>query len=175
MLISDNYRALNRQLHESNPHYGTTAKRYVEPVEQFAAAIKADTILDYGCGKGLLQQGLVRKIEQYDPCIPGKENPPAPADLVVSIDVMEHIEPDCLEGVLDDIQRLSRKAVFLTVATRNAAKTLADGRNAHLIVQPLVWWLPKLTQRWEMVLVQANEAEFLFVGSTKAEPVVLAA
>ena len=49
------------------------------------------------------------------------------------IELMEHIEPECLEEVLDNLQWLSLKAVFLVIATRPAKKMLADGRNAHLI------------------------------------------
>lgn len=166
-LITEDYRALNKQLHESNEHYGTTAKRYVQDVDSLIDAMKAETVLDYGCGKGLLQRGLVKKIEQYDPCIPGKDEPPAPADLVCCIDVLEHIEPDCLDEVLNDIQRLAQKCVFLTVATRPAAKNLPDGRNAHILLRPMDWWLAKLMARWNVIMVQGNAHEFLFVGETK--------
>jgi hypothetical protein len=55
--------------------------------------------------------------------------------MVACIDVLEHIEPKLLENVLDDLQRVTREIGFFTVSTVLAEKTLADGRNAHLIVE----------------------------------------
>jgi hypothetical protein len=39
-------------------------------------------------------------------------------------------------------------------------KTLADGRNAHLIQEPPEWWLPKIMARWDLRLFQAVTGEF---------------
>lgn len=150
-LISPEYRELNRQLHEDRDDYGRSGENYAEMVLQIATAIKAETILDYGCGKQTLANKLPHApIIGYDPCIQGLDEPPAPADMVVCTDVMEHIEPDLLDNVLDDLQRLTKKVLFVTVATRPAKKTLADGRNAHLIVEPYDWWLPKFISRFRL-------------------------
>jgi 2-polyprenyl-3-methyl-5-hydroxy-6-metoxy-1,4-benzoquinol methylase len=65
---------------------------------------------------------------------------PEPHDIVACTDVLEHIEPDCLDDVLKDIRRCTKKVAFLLIATRPAIKVLADGRNAHLIQQPYTWW-----------------------------------
>lgn len=177
MLITPEYRDLNRQLHETRPDYGTTAPKYVDHVAQIATMMGAVSILDYGCGKGLLAESMRNQypVLEFDPCIDGKDAPPAPADLVVSVDVMEHIEPDCLDAVLDDIARLAKRAVYLTVATRPAVKTLADGRNAHLIVEPIDWWLPKLLARWSPRLITASEGEFVFFAVAKEQAVAEAA
>lgn len=43
--------------------------------------------------------------------------------------VLEHIEPECLEQVLDHLQRLTRKIALLNIVTRPANKVLADGHN----------------------------------------------
>lgn len=84
--------------------------------------------------------------------------------MVVCTDVLEHIEPEYLEAVLDDIQRLSKKAAVVVVATREAMKSLPDGRNTHLIVEPYTWWLPKLTDRFNMVSFnKTGDEEFLVV------------
>ena len=178
MLITPEYRKLNADLHEANPAYGTTAKKYVRQVYDLAQSMNAETVLDYGAGKGLLREGIanIRKglpgdmVAEYDPCIPEKNVRPAPADLVVSIDVMEHIEPDCLDDVLQDICRLANKAVFLTIATRPAVKTLADGRNAHLIVESVDWWLPRLMRFFSPRLLHVGEGEIVFLGLPKAVP-----
>jgi hypothetical protein len=83
-------------------------------------------------------------VRNYDPGIPADSALPAPADLVVCTDVLEHIEPEHLDAVLAHIFRLAQRAVFLQIALFPAKKTLPDGRNAHLIVQPANWWLDKI-------------------------------
>ena len=168
-LISEDYRSLNRRLHEDRADYGTTARHYAEQVKHLAEAMGAVSILDYGCGKGCLKAALPDEpIHEYDPAIPGKDHEPSPAHLLVSIDVLEHVEPACLDQVLDHMQRLAYRGVFLTVATRPAKKTLADGRNAHLIVESIDWWLPKLTARWLPRLLHASSHEFMLFGVNKA-------
>ena len=123
--------------------------------------IGAKTVLDYGCGKGGLGLALSHLLMTgYDPAVAGHEGTPEPADLVICTDVLEHIEPECLEEVLDDLRRCALKGVFLTIATRPAKKFLADGRNAHLIQEPMTWWLPKIWSRWDLRLVQATPEEF---------------
>lgn len=172
MLITETYRALNHQLHDARPDYGTTAPKYADQVTEIAVAMGAQNILDYGCGKGLLAQAL-SSMEQapnicfyeYDPAIPGKDVSPDPAELVCCIDVLEHIEPDCLTEVLEDLRRLTTRAAFLTVATRPAKKWLADGRNAHLIVKSVDWWMPQLIALWSPRFLQVvNGGEFTFLG-----------
>jgi 2-polyprenyl-3-methyl-5-hydroxy-6-metoxy-1,4-benzoquinol methylase len=167
MLISDEYRELNKELHETNEAYGTSGHKHAEAVVGLANAMQTADILDYGCGKGTLNSAIGIRLKEYDPAIPGKDDPPEPADIVVCGDVLEHIEPDCLDDVLDDLESLARRAVFLCVATRPAMKTLADGRNAHLIVEPKEWWLPKLMDRWDMMNFQDMGGEFIFVGMDK--------
>ncbi|NIV37196.1 MAG: hypothetical protein GWN58_49560, partial [Anaerolineae bacterium] len=137
MLITDAYRELNTRLHESNPNYGTSGHKWAKHIGSLAGALETNEILDYGCGKQTLANALPQfTVHGYDPAIEGLDEPPEPHDLVVCGDVLEHIEPECLDDVLDDLKRVTRGTLFLVVATRPASKTLADGRNAHLIVEP---------------------------------------
>jgi len=161
-LITEEYRQLNRQLHADREDYGTTAPRYAQQVADVASAIAARSILDYGCGKGLLRQGLSHlMVAEYDPAIEGKETAPYPADLVACIDVLEHIEPDCLDDVLDDLLRMTISATFVTIATTPAKKVLADGRNAHLIIEHPRWWLQKIFERWDLNMYQITPGGFM--------------
>lgn len=167
MLITEEYRKLNGQLHEAG-NYGISGHKWAEDVRQLANICAARTILDYGAGQMTLARSLPDKtVLSYDPAIPDISEAPDPADLVVCGDVLEHIEPDCLEEVLDDLQRLTLRAVFLVVATRPAKKILADGRNAHLIQQPYSWWLPKIMQRWDMQSFANYGGEFVVMGAKK--------
>lgn len=170
--ISEAYREQNRQLHETNASYGAgeATSHWFPMVAHFAQVIGAASILDYGCGKGKMRRELSSfMIIPYDPCVPEFSDEPDAHDLVVCLDVLEHVEPELLDSVLDDIQRLAQKAVFLTVHMGAAIKTLPDGRNAHLIQQPISWWLPKLMQRWDLTAVRKPESfEFLFTGRPHA-------
>lgn len=130
-------------------------------------------LLDYGCGSNLyLAKNLKvnRKVtyQAYDPGVPRFSKPPLPAQMVACIDVLEHVEPERLDAVLDDLCRLAEGMVFLTVTTVAAKKFLSDGRNAHLTQQPMSWWLPKLWTRWEIQTVQAiSEVSFFVIGLAK--------
>lgn len=170
MLISNDYLTLNKELHARNPNYGISGSRHAEKIKDIADSITANSILDYGCGKGTLKNEIGNdfwEIIEYDPAIEGKEENNTQQDLVVCTDVLEHIEPGLLDAVLDDIRRCSLKACFLTVSTVEALKTLADGRNAHLIVEPSAWWLSKLLERFELVSFQRAGNAFLFEGEPK--------
>lgn len=160
-LISQGYRELNKKLHEDRLDYGTSGKKYAEDV--LGLVLDGDSILDYGCGKQTLAEALPMAITGYDPCIPGLEKTPEPHDLVVCTDVMEHIEPDLLDNVLDDLQRVTKKTLYCLVATRPAVKTLADGRNAHLIVEPMEWWLPKFKARFKVVSTSEGKGAFTVI------------
>ncbi len=149
MLISEDYKRLNRQLHEARLDYGARGYASAEAVERAMQMHGCASMLDYGCGKGALMNAVAMlnpdiEVAGYDPAIDGLEADPQPADLVACLDVLEHIEPDCLDAVLRHIASKMRKAGYLTISLQLAEKTLADGRNAHLIVESPEWWLAKL-------------------------------
>lgn len=143
MLISDSYRALNKELHDRKVNYGTSGRNYVSVVQGLIDVHGRD-ILDYGCGARTLQTALGFDIRNYDPALPEFSERPEPADIVACTDVLEHIEPECLDEVLTDLRRCTKKVAFMTIATGPAKKFLADGRNAHLIQADAPWWLQKL-------------------------------
>lgn len=149
-LISEEYRSLNTDLH-SNPAYGVSSVRHVGMVCSIAQKFETQDILDYGCGKSMLARNIPFNIQEYDPAIKEHAEEPKPADIVVCTDVLEHIEPELLDNVLKHLKKLTKKAGFFTVATRPAKKILADGRNAHLIVQPAAWWEEKLKKLFNIV------------------------
>lgn len=145
-VISQNYAALNKQLHEENWHYGGHGDRYVSIIKKMVDSPAIKSVLDYGCGKGALAAALDFPIWEYDPCVPGKEAPPRPADLVICTDVLEHIEPEKLTAVLEDLVRVIKVSGFFAIHTKESSKTLADGRNSHLIRENMDWWKDKLSR-----------------------------
>jgi hypothetical protein len=143
-LISEEYRALNAQLHADNLAYGVGGAKHAPTVIKLTEELKTQSVLDYGAGKGYLARELPFPIWEYDPAIPGKDAAPRPADLVICTDVLEHIEPDHLLAVLDDLRRCTRRVGYFVIHMGPSGKTLADGRNAHLIQKPAHWWKTKL-------------------------------
>lgn len=167
-LISDTYRDLNQQLHESNLAYGVGGGKHVETVMKLCTALKTQSVLDYGCGKGYLAKGLSFPIWEYDPAIPGKADAPRPADIVVCTDVLEHIELEMLGPVLLDLQRCVQKVGYFVIHTGPAIKVLADGRNAHLIQKGEAWWKKKLSKHFEVGKILSKGPElFVVVGKKK--------
>lgn len=154
MLISEQYRKEQEALHAKG-NYGTASLQFGKVVSQLIDHLKAETLLDYGCGS---MRNLLKVIEcerdcsyaGYDPGVPEYSAEPDPADLVCCIDVLEHIEPELLDNVLDHLRSLSAKWAYMTVHTGPARKTLTDGRNAHLIQMPPLWWLERLYARWDV-------------------------
>lgn len=158
-LITDEYRKQQGALHE-NPNYGVASVHYAPLVSQIVNTLGVQHLLDYGAGKCRLFQNLKAdhkvKLQAYDPGVAKLATPPVPAEMVTCIDVLEHIEPELLDNVLDDLQRLTEAVLFVTIHTGPAVKVLPDGRNAHLIQQPLSWWLPKLWERFDLHTVQVT-------------------
>jgi hypothetical protein len=167
--ISSGYIEQNRLLYESNPVYGITSLNYLDTIKKIYERISAKSLLDYGCGKGMLAKNLDFPIWEYDPSIFGKNEPPHPADLVVCVDVLEHVEPEYLEITLDDIARCTKLVAFFIVFTGASVKTLPDGRNTHLIQQDRDWWKEKLSQYFIVPEegIQEKNGYVRFVGSRK--------
>lgn len=155
-LISPAYLEQQKELHEKGP-YGITSKRWVYTVSQIAHMFQCERILDYGAGTGCLRAELGEIVAEYDPCLAGKDADPEPADLVVCTDVLEHIEPDCIDAVLSHLASKVKKVLFFAISLTPAIKTLSDGRNAHLILQPVEWWLEKLGQH--LIVEESHYAE----------------
>jgi len=176
-LISKEYREQNKILHETNLQYGTSAYKHVDTVKKLIKSLEKSlnktnvSVLDYGAGKGLLGKYLDFPIYEYDPAIPGKDEIPKSADLVVCIDVLEHIEPDKLDAVLADLQRCTRQVGYFIIDTKPAIKTLPDGRNTHLILEDEKWWYKQLDRYFNIAALKyLNSREiYAIVGPRKNE------
>lgn len=171
MLITPEYAELNRQLHATRPDYGQMGHKHLESVRGIAQVFQVKSILDYGCGKQTLLEALrLPYARGYDPCVIGLDLPPAPADLVLCTDVLEHIEPECLEAVFAHLRELTRRVLFTAISLRPAKKTLPDGRNTHLIVQPARWWITRLMANFDPDTLRATDDELQGVWRVTGEP-----
>lgn len=104
------------------------------------------TALDYGCGKGtILEHNKLQypniDWEGYDPAVIEYSTVKKQTyDLVFSNDVLEHIEPEYVTNVLEHINTLADKFIWLRIDTKPARKVLQDGRNAHISLNSSDWW-----------------------------------
>ena len=81
----------------------------------------------------------------YDPAVSMFNKIPRPNyECIFSNDVLEHVEPKMINAVLQNINDIALKYVWLRIDTLPARKVLPDGRNAHLIIQNKEWWEYKI-------------------------------
>jgi hypothetical protein len=157
MVITEDYRKLQQELHK-NPEYGKASLFFAPLVKQILEFTQSKSISDYGAGKKVLWQALNRP-ENYYPYDPAftEYGEPTQADLICCIDVLEHIEPDLIDNVLDDLKKLVVKYGFFTIHLGPAKKVLADGRNAHLLQMPVNWWEQKLMDRFTVLELEEHD------------------
>lgn len=173
-LISDQYVEQNKSLHGAG-NFGVSGYKWAPTVGWIIHHHQIKHVLDYGAGQQTLKNALKERFEVridcYDPAIPGLATPPSSAELLTCTDVLEHIEPENIDNVLDHIRSIATRYVFLVIPTGPAAKTLPDGRNAHLIQQPVQWWLPKLISRFDLISLNNASGDIVFFGSRKSNAI----
>lgn len=170
--ISSEYREMQQQLHK-NPNYGVMSVLYAPLVHELLVKSGAVSLSDYGAGKMRLWSTLLERGVQgveylpYDPAFP-EYGKPTPADLVTCIDVLEHIEPERLTNVLTELHGMVRHYGLFTIHTGPAAKSLPDGRNAHLIQQASGWWLQRLGQFFDVIELRSVDHGFWILVSPRS-------
>lgn len=161
-LVSPAYRQTLQETHTEQKRWGNGGKYHWQSVATFARTLQASTILDYGCGQGLLKKNLLVEyphltVSEYDPGLPGRDTVPTGVyDIVACTDVLEHVEPDRVDLTLEHMRSLTAKGLFAIISLRPAALVLTDGRNAHLTVQPAEWWEQRIRAAGFFILA-ANE------------------
>ena len=132
--------------------YGTSSVKYLRYLRPEITLLHPKSIIDFGCGQSIfldcLNLGYDVEYHRYDPAIPaysklGNEK----VDLLVNIDVLEHIEEPDLDRVLSKMSGACRNAIIV-VDTVPAKHTLPDGRNAHVSLHPHDWWQERLTRHF---------------------------
>lgn len=161
LTISAEYLEQQKLLHQ-NPNYGVASLSFAPIIADFIRQTGVNSVSDYGAGKKNLLVGLqnagISHIEYfpYDPVFE-EYGEPRCADLVCCIDVLEHVEPDKLDDVLVDLSKITLNFGFFSIHMGPAGKALSDGRNAHLIQEPSSWWLPRLSQYFEILHLQSHQ------------------
>jgi len=131
--------------------YGMSSTTYTPDIHLLIKNLKPKSILDYGCGNS----GLVTRLKEvypeiefvrYDPAL-DKYNklPVRKFDLVICMDVLEHIKERYLYELISYISIISKNA-FFAVSLAEAYHRLPNGENCH----------PTLfsSNKWEEILEQ---------------------
>ncbi len=146
-MISDTYKKILTDIHENTP-FGKRSK-VPKHLEDFIKDVKPNTILDFGCGKGRLVDRLREDypkitVDGYDPGNKffDKSLDDRYVDLLISTDVLEHVEPEYIDDTLKYLSTKS-KYIYHLIALSPAKLILSDGRNAHLIQESPEWWKQK--------------------------------
>lgn len=147
---------MQRTLHANPRGYGQRGRKWADTVHALATTHDAASVLDYGCGQGSLAQALrgrpgLTRVQEYDPAIAGKDDLPGFADMVVCTDVMEHVEPDRIATVIAHLSLLTRKVLFLVISLVPTAKTLSDGRQAHISLHDVAFWRAAFGDGFDLV------------------------
>lgn len=138
---------------------GQSLHRWLLHISSLITVTGAQTVLDYGSGKGQqyekpVQNGgdiLAPSIQDlwdvedvvcFDPGVSELNVLPTKTfDAVIATDVLEHVPESDVFWVVDELFSLAGKFVFASIPCYRAAATLPDGRNAHITIRPPLWWL----------------------------------
>lgn len=114
-------------------------------------------VVDFGCGRNLFIQHLRRlgidglgidfAFPEADIVAPMHRVPVSAgiADVVTSFDALEHLLPEEVDEVLDEMRRIAVPGggFVLSICTRES-KTKVNGEGLHPTVRPLKWWLDRI-------------------------------
>lgn len=155
MSITKGYRSEMTRRHLASKSWGNSAKNYggADVLGLLDRFPNIKTVLDFGCGKGSMKEYVEARTwrkdlrwTEYDPGIPCKAAlPQGRYDMVLSCDVLEHIEPNELTETLNQLADWTQVLSYHNIACSPTGHLFADGEHAgkdvHLIVEPPLWWL----------------------------------
>lgn len=146
-MISNKIKQAYIDIHNTTP-FGKRSKIPKE-LKTYIQKIQPKSICDFGCGKGnlieVLKENYPRiQVSGYDPANPKYDYPINDQfyDLLISTDVLEHVEPEYIDETLKFLVDKSTY-VYHKIALSPAKLILPDGRNAHLIQESSAWWRKK--------------------------------
>lgn len=141
-----------KQIHAAHKYGDTSIKnlRYLRPQVQI---LKPKTIIDFGCGQSKLIDVLSDSVgaqgTRYDPAIPKySKQPKGKHDLLINVDVLEHVPVDQLDDVVGQMASLCEEAIIV-IDTREAKAILPNGENAHCTVRSHDWWGDYLSKHFK--------------------------
>ncbi len=165
---------------DPQPFAGNSLEKHVGRIAELIRRHQAQTLLDYGAGKGATYRplegadagGAMRAhpdwqgvtVRCYDPGHPPfAKLDDTVHDGVISTDVVEHLAVFDVPWVLDEIFGHSRRFVYIVAACYPARKVLPNGRNAHTVQQLPSWWHSQMA----LTARRYPEVDWVLVCETK--------
>ena len=151
-VITPEYKEALQQVHASNPNWGNSTEKYGsgDITGILAKYSYIHTVLDYGCGKGVLKNYLAAQVPrvvvtEYDPGIPGKDRlPEGRFDLVITCDVLEHTEPHLVDDIIILLAKYTKVVMYNNIACSDARHNFSSGpykgQDLHLIQENPDQW-----------------------------------
>jgi hypothetical protein len=151
-MITDAYAEQLKKEHAANKNWGGSTNKYGsgDIIGLITTRPYIRSVLDYGCGKGELGNYLRANnvdvtLTEYDPGIPGKDKPPTGRhDLVITCDVLEHVEPEFIGDTLRRLAELTQYVMYNNIACSPDRHVFEDGpylgEDRHLFQQTGATW-----------------------------------
>jgi 2-polyprenyl-3-methyl-5-hydroxy-6-metoxy-1,4-benzoquinol methylase len=152
--------------------YGNSSFVYFDYVYELVKKTNAMSILDYGSGMSDLVTHFwmdgKRRIERFDPAIPRfKTVPHGVFDLILCMDVLEHVDMKDVGRVLDEIKSKSKSnKVMFIISTELAQSILPDGRNAHITILNANEWARWIESVFGVAKIIKNEFDTVVTIAT---------
>ena len=156
LTISDEYKDAVTTEHRNHRDWGASADTTIGHV--ILGILRKHsyitTILDFGAGKGSLGRYIRERLDRtlewtdYDPGIPGiDELPYGTFDMVISSDVLEHVEPEKVEAVIQLLADKTKTVLVTDISCIYTGFTFGagpfEGQDLHLSVHEPRWWREK--------------------------------
>jgi hypothetical protein len=152
----------HRQIHQKTPRSfnGKSLVEHIELIDRLMKTHNCLNILDYGCGQASYwPDHWTGIISGYDPAVDRFSQEPDAADLVICVDVMEHIPEPHVDMVIQSVFSLSRKHTFFSIGNFLSKKKLPDGTNRHVTAKNKAWWEEKFVHYQNYTLTFGIENE----------------
>lgn len=117
-------------LHDYRPH--------VPWIERYACCDISEHIVDYQLGLGRLcvQEDLTEGLDALTDSF----------DVVICMDVLEHIPEESVGFALSELGRCARKMVMLHISYKQTLRTGTQGEPLHLTCESPDWWREKIQE-----------------------------
>jgi hypothetical protein len=154
MTITTEYQDELQKRHAASTTWGASTKKYgaSDFLSQIISRKYVHSVLDWGAGKQEMRRFLQEhaphiEYTAYDPGMPDISEPPKKGtkfDMVISCDVMEHIEPDKLDDTLRQMWGYAKYVLYNNIACSPSRTVFTsgpyEGQDLHLIQEPTEWW-----------------------------------
>jgi len=156
-----------KKIHEDPEMFpGKSVVKYAHYIKSIVKDNKCKTLLDYGSGKGYLYEKDNKYLKEklqipfhkflniksyrcYDPGVEKFSQLPTDTyDMVIAVDVMEHLPTQDLEWIIDSIMSYANNATFFNIACFEALKTFKNGKNLHISIHEPEWWIDLINKIW---------------------------